>query len=231
MLTKKFSFIVVLFFTSLYFPIAWCAENDEVRVDENELILDAEDFFESPQWFSLLFRGGEYVPNKATGVTGDFKTKYASQSGAWVEVSAEVQPITSWGILGVRATSGLNYIQAAGVNKSNFQVIPIHVGLAYHLKYFRHQLFVPFVEGGGSYYFINQTGQASYSRTREGYYLSSGLQLNLNYIEKRVAERFDLNYGVNNTYLTAEYRYISTPNAGVLDLTGGFAMGGFMMEF
>ena len=229
MFNKVNFFVCFLVFICLH--IAWCDEKDEVRVNENELILDTEDYFESPQWFSLLVRGGSYVPNNATGPNNDFQTQYGSQNGAWVEVSAEVQPFTSMGVLGVRATSGVHYISGTGTSSSNFMNVPIHVGLAYHFKYFRHQLFVPFVEGGGSYYFLRQSKNNSYSRTREGYYGSGGLQLNLNYIEKRVAERFDLNYGVNNTYFTAEYRYISTPNAGVLDLTGGFLMGGFMMEF
>ena len=231
MFNRKIFFFGALFLSLIYTHVARCEEKDEVRVNENELVLDTEDYFESPQWFSLLVRAGEYVPHNATGPTSDFQTKYGGQNGAWAEVSFELQPLTSWGVLGVRATSGVHYISGTGANKSHFTGVPIHLGLAYHFKYFRHQLFVPFVEGGGSYYFLKQSGNSSYSRTREGYYVSGGLQLNLNYIEKRVAERFDLNYGVNNTYFTAEYRYIATPNAGVLDLTGGFAMGGFMMEF
>ena len=219
---------LVCFFVFICFQVVLAEEKEEVRVNENELILDMEDYFESPQWFAFLVRAGEYVPNKATGPNNDFQTNYGSKNGAWTEISLELQPITSWGVLGVRATSGIYYVSGGG---ATFKGVPIHIGPTYHFKYFRHQLFVPFVEGGMSFYFLKQTGNNSYNRTREGYYMSGGLQLNLNYIEKRVAERFDLNYGVNNTYFTAEYRYISTPNAGVLDLTGHFIMGGFMMEF
>ena len=227
---NKLKFLIC-FLIFICFQVVLAEEKDEVRVDEKELILEAEDYFETPQWFSLLFRGGEYVPNKATGVTADFQTKYGSQSGVWFETALEVQPVTTWGVLGVRAGTGVNHINGGGNNEAKFIAIPINVGLVYHFKYFRHQFLVPFVEGGGSFYFIRQIRQDTYNRTRQGVYASAGVQLNLNYFERRVAERFDLNYGINNTYLTAEFRYVSTPNAGVLDLTGGFALAGFMMEF
>ena len=78
---------------------------------------------------------------------------------------------------------------------------------------------------------MKQTGANSYSRQREGFYGSAGIQLNLNAFESKVADKFDLSYGVNSTYLTVEYRIIRTPNAGILNLDGNFFMAGLMMEF
>ncbi|MBI2026310.1 MAG: hypothetical protein HYS98_00620 [Deltaproteobacteria bacterium] len=209
-------------------PYVISAKAEEVKIDESELIVEEEDVFESSQWFSLNPKIGQYVPSKTQGLYGDFQNLYGDETGLWGELTLEFQPITNYGILGLRGTGGFHYIEDQA---SRFENIPLHAGLIYHFKYFRHQPFVPFIEGGVSYYFMTQRGQNDYTREREGVYGSAGIQVNLNAVEPKVADRFDLNYGVNNTYLTIEYRVIRTPNAGIMNLDGEFLMAGLMMEF
>lgn len=206
-------------------------DSKEVRVDESELIVDEDTAFESSQWFSFHYRLGNYVPAKTTGVNGNFQTLYSGQTALWHELVAEFQPVGRYGIFGVRGIAGYQHIKSTSGNTARFENMSLHGGAIYHFKYTRHQVFVPFVEGGGSYYFLKQKTQNPYSRTRRGFFGSAGVQLNLNAFEKKTADRFDLNYGINNTYVTVEYKYVNTPSAGVLDLSGQFFLAGFSMDF
>ncbi|MBI2609413.1 MAG: hypothetical protein HYW47_07455 [Deltaproteobacteria bacterium] len=203
----------------------------EVRVDESELIVDEDTAFESSQWFAFHYRLGNYVPSKTLGVNGNFQAFYTGQTALWHELVAEFQPVSRYGILGARGIVGYQRITSSGANTARFENVSLHGGAIYHFKYTRHQVFVPFIEGGGSYYWLKQERQNPYNRTRRGFFGSAGIQLNLNAFEKKTADRFDLNYGINNTYITVEYKYINTPTAGVLDLSGQFFLAGFSMDF
>jgi len=232
---KFFIFVFVLFSFCVFTAEAEerLEKSEEVMVDESELILDEEVAFESTQWFSFHFRLGNYVPSKATGIAGNFQIFYSGKTALWYELALELQPITTFGVLGVRGIIGYQQIKARGGtgNTARFTNIPFQAGLIYNFKYLRHQSFVPFLEAGGSYYLLKQTNQNQFNETRKGYYGSVGLKLNLNTFEEKVADRFDLNYGINNTYITVEYRRVEMIGAGFLNLSGEFFLAGFSMEF
>ncbi len=231
---KKIASVIFVFLTCSFFAVHAAESSrepkkpEDVKIDESELIVEEDDVVESPQWYGFSFKMGDYVPPTTRGVFGDFQANYGGRTGIWGEFTVEVQPITSWGILGVRGSAGYHYISGT---QSNFTNIPLQGGAIYHFKYKRHQILVPFVESGLGYYLLEQTKRNAYTRERQGYYGSGGIQLNFNGFETRTADRFDLNYGINNTYLTVEYRLLRTPSAGVLDLGGEFFLAGFMMEF
>ena len=67
---------------------------------------------------------------------------------------------------------------------------------------------------------------------RSAYMAGGGVQLNANLLDPQSARSFDINWGVNNTYLIAQYRFIQSMIKDNFDFSGNnLITAGFLFEF
>jgi hypothetical protein len=119
--------------------------------------------------------------------------------------------------------NGLDDTGAETSDENTFRVVPFTLGITYRFDYFTRKndfLLVPYVKGGLAYYFYSvldgndnvarsSTGKGSGGKS--GYYWALGLQLLLDIFDEGSAKTFDNEWGVNSSFLFAEYRasYVS----------------------
>ncbi|MEW6378355.1 MAG: hypothetical protein AB1611_01975 [bacterium] len=128
--------------------------------------------------------------------------------------------------------------------------VPLGLSLTYAMRYYQDQLFVPYL-GGGVDFVYGKTGrihqgniEPSYLK-EAGYHAVAGMRLLLDALAGEDAESFDQKYGVNNSYLVLEARYLKlfnadyadqefesgVPGTGYLDPKGVMISLGFLVEF
>ncbi|MBI4042563.1 MAG: hypothetical protein HY391_03695, partial [Deltaproteobacteria bacterium] len=199
---------------------------------------------ESPQHFAFQFKFAPYYPSKFKGADGHFQGIFDGGTGAWNEISLEWQPIDLLGILGIKGGTGYYVLvshekvdQKRLANSPILNFIPVQGALAYHLAYWHDQWVVPFGEVGGGFYYIFQNFARSpskgknYAAWKSGSYWGGGVQLLLDIFESDTAHVFDVDYGVNNSYLTLEYRRIEAREKKEYDFSGEFFMIGLHFDF
>jgi hypothetical protein len=138
----------------------------------------------------------------------------------------------------------------APTNDTTLWIVPLRLDVVYRMDYFAiHNKFplVPYVRMGIDYYlwFISAPdgGLASYrnSQTNEndsavggrlGFHIGLGLQFELNFLDPVAARTFDVEMGVNRTYLFFEWNFswvgVITPG---LNLSDSMFRAGLMFQF
>lgn len=115
---------------------------------------------------------------------------------------------------GSNGEDGLNLSE-----ETKFQLLPVGLTVSYRWDYLAQHIGVPLapkVEGGFDYYMwrvvdgSGKVARAGEDNTRAlgavpGYHLSGRIEVLLDYIDPSTAAAFDVNWGINNTYLFAEY--------------------------
>ena len=107
-----------------------------------------------------------------------------------------------------------------GGERSTFRVIPVGGALIYRYDYsaLNHGIpLVPVLKAGLDYYFWQVTTPAGETAVsgdgaraaggRAGWHATAGLHLHLNFLDRRSAAAFRLNWGVRNSYLFGEYTW------------------------
>jgi hypothetical protein len=187
----------------------------------------------TPQWFSLEFKGGVWIPTNGTtrgslgslAPTGsvEFGFLYKSKFGAELGVGVILEDGTAFG-----ATSG----NPSG-DKFDLLLIPIHNSFAFRADFKEDQLFVPYVKAGPDYVLFRESLDGrSTSGVKFGLHGALGLQILLDRIDP-LSNYMEKDVGVNDVYFTIEGRYGWINNFGGrgLDLSGLTATGGFLFEF
>jgi|GEM_PF-3255890 len=128
--------------------------------------------------------------------------------------------------------------------------IPLGLSLTYALRYSQSQVLVPYL-GGGVDFVYGKTGRIRQGNIKptylkeSGYHAVAGIRLLLDALASDDAEFFDQKFGVNNSYLVLEARYLklfnadyaeqefdaSTPGTGYFDPKGMLISLGFLVEF
>lgn len=195
---------------------------------------------ESPQHFSFSIQGGPYVPN----IPG-YSQIYGGAKKPMFEFSMEWQFLKLFGKLALGGSIG--YMRDAGYGlfeqdntpseiRFVFQVIPAKATLFYRADFFKNQPVVPFGEFGYDFYYFTEnsaTGGHAFNGGKDGYHYGGGIQILLDILDKKSAGAMDTDYGINNTFLTFEYR-ISKVNdfgKGIWDFSGKTWFAGLMFEF
>lgn len=125
-------------------------------------------------------------------------------------------------------------------------VIPIRLDISYRLDYFALNYgvpLVPYIRGGLNYsLFFVTDGDGNISSTSDGSYAFSGnigfhfavgLQLQLDFIDPVAARTFDVEAGVNHTYLFVEWSFswVGQFTENAYDLSNSMVRGGLMVQF
>ncbi|MEW5801162.1 MAG: GEVED domain-containing protein [bacterium] len=190
---------------------------------------------------SLELRGGFYRPSDNDKWSTAFGKGYSAFGG--LRLNKEVMKNIELGI-------SADYVHVTASEWSVY-LIPVGLSMTYAMRYSQDQFFVPYL-GGGIDYVYGRTGRLELAEdiqptylNEAGYHAVAGIRLLLDALAADDAFNFDQKYGVNNSYLVFEARYLKLFNAdyadeelpegeegtGYLDPKGLLLSIGFMVEF
>jgi len=199
----------------------------------------AESVFERGWSTSVALRYGPFEP-----VDGNIMTVYGEDDHgvAFLEVGQSI-----WGLL--EGNVGLGFYQELGnaVAESDQEVsaehtmltgLPISVGLNLRLDILKEQLIVPFAGTGYSYWvwrenwYVNPDvgGASSMIGGKGGRYMNAGISVRLDAFEPVRASVLKIRSGVDDSYLTAEWRRQDVGDDGLV-FDGDFTTVGLKLAF
>lgn len=181
---------------------------------------------------STSIRFGTITPPNITanigGVDYLFTDIYDTNDIPYLLLDYEWQPFRSFGKLGVVlgmgffTTSGNGRFAnpavkdgAAAKESYTFIGLPISAGGIYRLEFSDRQWFAPFVVGGMSYYVlaeIRDDGKKPKAVGTPAAYGGGGIMFNITAWSREIDFIMDREYGINNMWLTAEFRTIQSLN-------------------
>ena len=87
-------------------------------------------------------------------------------------------------------------------------LFPLNLGSIYYFHYLDSQLFVPFVEAGGCYWYFNEKkeGEVTAEGAKRGYFYGGGLKFLMDILEPSAATSLRVDYGIEHTYIIGGYR-------------------------
>ena len=199
----------------------------------------AEPSIDRPHW-SLELKGGAYFPDTA-GWSRFYGTSYLGEYGAalsykvlrQVEIGVEASYASGTG-------KGQQPLHAPGVAASGevtYQQVPLNLFLLARGVFNEEQWLVPYAGGGYTRLFYRQhvKGQEKSEGSVNGYHARAGVQLLLDRLEPGTADDAYLDFGVHNSYLFVEGRYLDArvdpTSSGSVNLGGTSVLGGFLVEF
>lgn len=181
---------------------------------------------------STSIRVGSITPPNITMETGGntytFADIYSEDNLPYLILDYEWQPFRSFGKLGV--VMGVGFFTASGngrfanpaiengdAAKENFTFIglPISAGGIYRLEFSDRQWLAPFVVGGMSYYVLGEIrddGKAPKIVGTPAGYAGGGVLFNITRWSKEIDFTMDREYGINNMWLSAEFRTVQSLN-------------------
>ncbi len=187
----------------------------------------------SPQWWTFEFKVGELIPIDDT--TDSFLTTccnerfemefgflYDSKYGFEIGVG-----FLNEGRRAIGSVSG-----GASQDRFNFTLIPIQNNITFRADFKENQLFVPYVKFGPDYWIFRENLQGDVtSGVKFGLHGTAGVQILLEFGDEGTA--MELNWGVNDVYLTleGEYAYVNGFGGTGLDLSGWLISAGILFEF
>jgi hypothetical protein len=201
---------------------------------------------------SFALKAGPYVPTNILSRTPDatvkFSDLYGKGSGIMFGAEWEWQPLHHryYGALGFGA--GADFWQRSGkalkedgtvsVQSTKFMLIPAKADMTYRLEIWPDQPLVPFAGVGFDYWYFSEkktTGIANeVSGAKSGWHWRVGGEFLLDVFDQHAAGDMDRNWGINNTYLFAEYRAITITNfnrGSGFDFSANTWAGGLLFEY
>jgi hypothetical protein len=192
----------------------------------------------------LELRGGFYHPSDSDSWDTAFGRSFSGFGG--LKLSQEVLKNIEIGL-------SADYVHAKARNWHVFYV-PMGLNMTYAMRYHQDQLFVPYLGGGVDYVYGKTSGQTDTGQSGEetgptylnetGYHAQAGIRLLLDALSEDEASGIDQKFGVNNSYLVFEARYLKLfnsdyadqplggkPGTGYLDPKGMFISMGILVEF
>jgi hypothetical protein len=207
---------------------------------------------ESDQKHAITVHAGPYHPTKLEnpdekgqrGSTFDDNYQNADTPALLVDYEWQLNHLAV-GKLGLKLGSGFYIAQGNGhfVGNTNadktplevftFALIPINIGPVYRLQWYDHQLFVPYVEGGGTLFGFTELRDDNKGPKfggSVGAYAAGGVAFNLTYFDALSRIQLDREYSINNIFLTVEFREVISLMTRY-DFTGNLINAGFLMEY
>lgn len=200
----------------------------------------------SEQKGAASLRFGLYDPPNLTNPSGEnFGDYYSSGNSPAVIFDYEWHWFKRFGRLGPKLGGGLVIATGSGrfqdTNRTGgldpkesltFLTLPFTAGAIYRMQYWDKQILVPYAEGGGvafSFAELRDDNQSPKFGVAWGAYGAAGVAFNMSFLDTISMLELDREYGINNIYLVAEYRYLLS--FGSFDFTSGVINGGFLAEF
>lgn len=207
---------------------------------------------DSPVSVMLELKGGAYAP---TELGDSFNTYFPDASPIMLEIEYDWQfyrgigSAAIGGSLGYASVDGSGRTQdgTASADSTSLSWLPLRLQLVYRFDWVAIHWNVPLVPYGKiglDYYFwwvtngedetaTNDAGQEGSGGTF-GWHAVGGLAFLLDWLAPGMAKTFDMEWGVNNSYLFAEYMYVQADglwSSGKLNLSSDVFMFGLALEF
>jgi hypothetical protein len=210
---------------------------------------------------SFEFKIGGFYPGQIDAETGGdgagaFESFYGADNLVYGEFVYERYLFQKFGKLGLGFhagyTSKKGEVQAGGATteedvpgETTFRMIPLRGSLFYRYDYsaLHHRIpLAPIARVGVDYVLwrvldsdgeVSDVNGESAKGGKMGWHASLGLQFMLDYLDPGSAASFDLNWGINNSYLFAEYMFTKIDDFGGsgFDLSDNLWMFGLAFEY
>lgn len=212
---------------------------------------------QSDQNWQLELKFGPYKPSvddEFSGGTQPFDTIYGSTSVLLGVAEIDWQFWRGIGSLALGVSGGYSQDRGTALaqdgsksnDKTTFNVVPLQVHLVYNFDYLATDYgipFVPYAKGGFDYWiwwFDDASGDTSKANGRDalggtlGWHVGGGLRFLLDWFDESSANSFDLEIGVNNSYIFGEFLYSQVDDFGSsksISIGDAMFMGGLAFEF
>lgn len=194
------------------------------------------------------------LPYKCGAADGPFECIYGSGGVLMGMVEVDLQFWRGVGSLAVGGTIGYALDNGTALDsttgakpgdETSFNVVPMQLSLVYHFDWLaieHHVPFVPFAKAGFDYWIWWMRNSQDEIATADGsdalggtfgWHVGGGVKFLLDWLAPDMATTFDLEMGVNNSYLFAEFIYSSVDDFGSdksLRLGDAFWMFGLAFE-
>lgn len=194
-----------------------------------------------PKSQAASFRFGSMTAPKMSSTQGiAFTDMYPGNLiGAFGEY--EWDPFRGFGALGLQFGSGIIFARGngrfgTGVTAQEVYslfIVPVSLFAVYRFEYARRQWFVPFVNGGGTYFAMGETRDDNASTHFAGapaVAAGGGIHFNMTRWAPRSSFVLGKEYGIADIWLTLEYRATIGLKSD-LDFTNQTASAGFTVDF
>jgi hypothetical protein len=188
----------------------------------------------SPRDYFLTIKFGSYKPehlraiwdndtpdDDSDDVAVDYTEIYPDREQFIGLLDAAWTPITKYTTLGIGGGFGVSYAEGKALrvgyggfeeteNRVTFVLVPMHLSLFWNLQFWEKQPVIPGFSVGYDAWFWNEDkaeGDGKGNGFRQGWHAAASLWFLLDWLEPTHATRLDNDYGINHTYLVAEYRY------------------------
>lgn len=212
---------------------------------------------QSPIHGTFEFKLGPYLPavDDEFGSGGPYEEFFDNSSMLLGELEVDYHLWQAFGKLSLGGHIGYGRVRGRMLlddgedvdsgDRATFRITPLRASLIYRYDYsaLNHGIpLVPVVKAGLDYYLWRVSDPDGETATADGvaaiggkagWHVSAGLHLHLNFIDRRSAAAFDLTWGINNSYLFAEYTLSRVNNFGGsgLDLSANHWSLGLAFEF
>ncbi len=216
---------------------------------------------ESPRRFLVEARFGTYQPQVDSdfATATPFTDVFGDGMFLMTQLEFEYEIWNKVGIIAVGATAGYSRIVGKGINPATgeaatdgtaMNVMPLSAQLVYRFDYLaqRYKIpLVPHVKAGLDYWiWWIEDGVGDVASVMEGTsekkgyggtwggHVGVGIAFLLDFIAPKMAQTFDVDVGVNNSYIFFEYNWAWINDFGVgdrMNLSSGSFIGGLAFEF
>ena len=213
---------------------------------------------QSPVSGFMEFKGGPYRPmvDQEFGEGGGPFNAFFNGKGMLLgEVQFDYHLWEEFGKLGLAFNAGYGLVSGRvrmfdGTevdlsDEARFRVIPLRAGLIYRYDYsaMHHNIpLVPKIKAGLDYHLwrvVGADGETAGTDAQRasggkfGWHVTAGLNFHLDFIDAGSAAAFDMTWGINNSYIFAEYTWANVDNFGGegIDLSARHAAFGLAFEF
>lgn len=218
---SKFSFLVCCFLG--VFTVTFWFSGREVRAESES------------QDFSASFWVGYYLPKDTS-----FQKIYSDDG----EMAGFLEFSKTW-LSQIEATMGIGGTHFSGrllmndpnalcIDKATLTLAPAYLQCSYLFHYAREQKLIPYLGGGlDAWGYLENKAGHSVKGVKYGYHGLAGVRFLLDWLDPQAAKSSFQEYGVENTYLVLETRWLQINNFGEhkLDFSGPLYRIGLLWEF
>lgn len=202
----------------------------------------ADAFEESPKNMWLTFKAGGYNPENIPM----FEHVYTDDKSVILAIDGGVELVDYYSVLSLGGSiayyteDGRALVQdsqlpsgepTASGKEVHWHQFPCQLYLSLDLRFWENQPLVPFGRAGYEGVYFRETGNGSFGGGGDGFFWAAGGKILLDLIDAPSARTFDADYGINNTYLTAEYVKSNAKKDDFFDFESETVYGGLTLEF
>ncbi|MBC7466629.1 MAG: hypothetical protein H7256_11615 [Bdellovibrio sp.] len=155
---------------------------------------------------------------------------WAEKTMLGIQAGASFMYADGHGRLVASSTTATNPVSQ---EKFSFLTLPLNLGLVYRFQYKDTQMFVPYVDGGGTYMVLAEKREDKSAPNFTGgfgFYGAGGLLINLTAMDRETAQELNSEYGIGNLWLSLEFKAVEV-EAETFKFSSQFFNAGVSFDF